>query len=159
MNLHPGLVTGAEVFDEQWLEQPDGPEITLLVAMRAWLRPRCDAVRGVLDWTTLLRGAGLMRDGIEHFDIVMRSLRTVMPRTLDLRCRCATEMAGDEATLLQGIALLQAGRTDAAFQLLSQRLALPALSSYLKLIRWLAMDLLEAGLPIRVRERAVCYMH
>jgi len=159
MNLHHRLITEADVFDERWMEQPDAPEITMLIAMRAWLRPRCDAVRGVLDWRAVLRSAGLTRGGIEHFDIVMRSLRMAMPRMLDLRCRCATEMAGDEATLLQGIALLQAGRTDAAFQFLSQRLTLPALSSYLKLIRWLALDLLEAGLPIRIRERSVCYMH
>jgi len=159
MNLHPRLITDADAFDEPWTEARDAPEITVLIAMRAWLRPRCDASRGMLDWRAVLRGAGLARNGIEHFDLVMRSLRTVMPRRLDLRCRCATGMAGDEAALLQGVALLQAGRTDAAFQLLTQRLALPALSSYLKLIRWFALDLLEAGLPIRVRERSVCYMH
>lgn len=159
MNLHPRLIPDTDVFDEQWMDQPDAPEIAVLIAMRTWLRPKCDASRSVLDWRTVLRGAGLMQDGIEHFDIVMRSLRVAMPRTLDMRCRCAAEMAGDEASLLQGIALLQAGRTNAAFQFLSQRFALPALSSYLKLIRWLALDLLEAGLPIRIRERSVCYMH
>ena len=159
MNLHPPPISDADTLDEHWMDQPDAPEVAVLVAMRAWLRPRCDGLRGALDWRTVLRGAGLTPDGIEHFDIVMRSLRTALPRTLDLRCRCATEMSGDEATLLQGIALLQAGRTDNAFELLSQRLALPALSSYLKLIRWLALDLLEAGLPIRVRERPIHYMH
>lgn len=159
MNLDHRLTADADVFDEQWMEQPDAPEIAVLIAMRAWLRPKCDALRGVLDWRVVLRGVGLMQDGIDHFDIVMRSLRMAVPRTLDMRCRCATEMGGDEASLLQGIALLQAGRTNAAFQLLSQRFALPALSSYLKLIRWLALDLLEAGLPIRIRERSVCYMH
>jgi hypothetical protein len=101
----------------------------------------------------------LRPDGIERFDLVMRSLRAVSTRPLDLRCRCATDLAGDEVLFLQAIALLPATRSDAAIQLLSQWLPQPAISGMVKLMRWLAIDLLEGGLEIRVRERHATYMH
>lgn len=57
---------------------------------------------------------------MERFDLVMRSLATVSLRPLDMRCRCATDMAGDEALLLQTIALLQTTRSQAAVRLLGE---------------------------------------
>jgi hypothetical protein len=87
---------------------------------------------------------------MERVDLVMRSMLTVSTRPLDIRCRCATELAGDEAALLQTIALLQATHSNAAMRLPS---------GIVKLIRWLAIDLLDADLEIRVRDRHVTYMH
>ncbi|WP_144152748.1 hypothetical protein [Paraburkholderia sp. BCC1885] len=159
MNPHPQRAEFVESFDEQLLERPDGPELTVLTAIRTWLRPRCDGRRGQRDWREILHKTGLRPDGIEHFDLVMRSLATVSLRPLDLRCRCATGMAGDEALLLQTIALLQITRSQAAVRLLGEWLPQPAVSGVVKLLRWLAIDLLEAGLEIRVRDRDVTYMH
>lgn len=148
-----------EAFDEQILDQPDGAEYTILTALRAWLRPHCDARPAVMNWKEVLHKAGLGDEGTEHFDLVMRALMIVTPRPLDARCRCATELAGDEASLLQTIAFLQQQRAQMAINLLAVWLPAPAVSGLLKLIRWFAIDLLDAGLQIRVRERAVSYMH
>ncbi|WP_321943651.1 hypothetical protein [Paraburkholderia tropica] len=159
MNPHSHHVPLGEPFDDRLLEQPEGPELTVLVAMRTWLRPRCDGRRAQQHWQEILHVAGLRGEGVERFDFVMCSLIAVSVRPLDLRCRCATGLAGDEAVLLQTIALLQATRSDAAVRLLGEWLPQPAVSGIVKLIRWLAIDLLEAGLEIRVRERHATYMH
>jgi hypothetical protein len=159
MNPHSHHVALGEPFDDMLLEQPEGPELTVLFAIRTWLRPRCDGRRAHQQWQEILRMAGLRAEGIERFDFVMCSLTAVSVRPLDLRCRCATELAGDEAALLQTIALLQATRSDAAIRLLGAWLPQPAVSGIVKLIRWLAIDLLEAGLEISVRERHTTYMH
>jgi hypothetical protein len=140
MNPHSHPLDRSEGFDEVLFERHDGPELTLLAAIRSWLRPRCDAQRGHLDWREILRKAGLRADGMEHFDIVMRSLMRVSMRPLDVRCRCASEMAKDEASLLQTIALLQVTRSEAAIPLLVDWLPQPAVSGLVKLLRWLAFD-------------------
>lgn len=159
--MHPSsrLSGRSESFDEETLEQLDGAELTTLTALRAWLRPRCEAQSAFMGWAELLRRAGLKEDGIEHFDLIMRMLTTVTMRPLDTRCRCATELAGDEAGLLQAIALLQRGHRSKAIKELGERFPAPAVSGLLKLIRWFAIDLLDVGLHIRIRERAVNYMH
>lgn len=159
MNPHSHAADRIEAFDDMLLERHDGPELTLLAAIRSWLRPRCDAQREHLDWREILRKAGLRPDGVEHFDILMRSLMRVSMRPLDVRCRCASELAKDEASLLQAIALLQVTRSEAAIGLLGEWLPQPAVSGLVKLLRWLAIDLLDSGLEIRVRDRDVSYMH
>ncbi|SAL45040.1 hypothetical protein AWB64_04776 [Caballeronia sordidicola] len=159
--MHPSsrLAGRSESFDEQALEHLDGAEFMILTALRAWLRPRCQVQLAVMDWKEILHKAGLKEDGIEHFDLVMRTLTTVTTRPLDTRCRCATELAGDEAGLLQAIALLQQGQGSQAIKLLGEQFPAPAVSGLLKLIRWFAIDLLDVGLHIRIRERAINYMH
>lgn len=159
MNPHSQPTERSEAFDELMLERPEGPELTVLVAIRTWLRPCCDGRRGHLSWKEILTKAGLRPNGMEYFDLVMHSLMTVTIRPLDIRCPCATELAKDEASLLQTIALLQVTRSQAAIGLLSEWLPQPAVSGLVKLVRWLAIDLLEAGLEIRVRDRDVTYMH
>ena len=37
-------------FDESILYRHNGPELIVLAALRAWLRPQCSAVEGKLDW-------------------------------------------------------------------------------------------------------------
>jgi hypothetical protein len=148
-----------DAIDEMQPGQPVSPESTVLAAIRSWLRPQCGALRGKANWQETLRQAGMRRDGIERFDIMMRSLMTVSMRPLDMRCRCASEMAKDEASLLQAIALLQVTRSQAAISLMGEWLPQPSVSGLVKIIRWLAIDLLEAGLEIRVRHRDVTYMH
>lgn len=148
-----------DAFDEATLDQPDGAELTILTAARTWLRPRCDARSAVMHWIEVLRKGGLREEGIEHFDLVMRALARIVPRPLDLRCRCATGMAADEASLLQTIALLQRNESQQALNQLGTWLPAPAVSGMLKLFRWFAIDLQAAGLHIRSRERAVSYLH
>lgn len=159
MNPQSHPVAPGDTFDEMLLERPDGPELIVLAAIRTWLRPRCDARRGQQCWHEILRSAGLRADGIERFDFTMRSLMTASIRRLDMRCQCATELAGDEAVLLQTIALLQATRSEAAVRLLGEWLPQSVSGGIVKLVRWLAIDLLDAGLEIRARARRVTYMH
>lgn len=147
-----------EAFDETTLDEPDGAELTILTALRTWLRPHCNARPAVMHWMEVLRKGGLREEGIEHFDLVMRALARVVMRPLDMRCRCATELAADEASLLQTIALLQDNQSQQALNQLGAWLPAPAVSGLLKLVRWFAIDLLEAGLHIRSRQRAVSYL-
>jgi hypothetical protein len=102
---------------------------------------------------------GLRQDGIEHFDLLMRSLMHVSYRPLDMRCRCASDLGKDEAVILQTIALLQRTHSGAALRMLSEWLPGPAVSGVLKLIRWFAIDLLDAGVELDVQARRVTYMH
>jgi hypothetical protein len=50
-------------------------------------------------------------------------------------------------------------RSDEAIRLLDDWLPQPAVSVMLKVVRWFAIALLEAGLELTVRERRVTYMH
>lgn len=159
MNPSSRLAGQNEAFDEAALDQPDGAEFTILTALRTWLRPRCDARPAVMHWIEVLRKSGLREEGIEHFDLVMHALIRVIMRPLDMRCRCTTELASDEASLLQTIALLQDNQSQHALNLLGAWLPAPAVSGLLKLIRWLAIDLQDAGLFVRARRRTVGYMH
>lgn len=140
-------------------DEPDGSELTVLTAIRSWLRPHCDAWRAPANWKEILRAAGLRPDGLEHFDLLMRSLALISIRPLDMRCRCASELARNEASLLQALALLQRTRNQAAVLLLGEWLPQPAVSGLLKLARWLAIDLLDAGLELRAHPRAFTYLH
>jgi len=153
---HP--IHDVDLFDETLLSQHDGPELLVLAALRAWLRPRCGAVDGELDWRCALLAAGLDHDGTEQFDILLRSLLRVSPRPLDTRCRCCPALAKDEATVLQAIALLQRSRFADTVALLGDWLEGPALSGITKTIWRFAEALGDVGLVIRVRERDVHYM-
>jgi hypothetical protein len=159
MNRYARHADRNDSLDETLSESPDAAESTVLAAIRTWLRPHCGGAHGQSNWQLTLRHAGMRRDGIERFDIMMRALMTVSMRPLDMRCRCASELAKDEASLLQAIALLQLTRSQAAVSLMGEWLPQPAVSGLVKIIRWLAIDLLEAGLEIRVRHRDVSYMH
>jgi hypothetical protein len=134
-------------------------EQTVLSALRMWLRPQCDAMRKRESWREPLSEAGLSHDGLVSFDLLMRSVMSVTRRPLDTRCRCASDLAKDEAMLLQSIALLQSMRSDEAIRLLEDWLPQQAMSVVLKVVRWFAIALLEAGLELTVRERRVTYMH
>lgn len=148
-----------ELIDDHQPDSNDAPERTVLNAVRTWLRPACESARGGVDWRDILGGIGLRPDGIEHFDLLMRSLMRVSYRPLDMRCRCASELGKDEAVILQTIALLQKTHSGAALRMLSEWLPAPAVSGVLKLIRWFAIDLLDAGVELQVQARRVTYMH
>lgn len=158
MQTDPLLIPDMNPFDEALLHRHDGPELIVLAALRAWLRPRCGAVEGELDWRNALLAAGLDQDGIEQFDVLLRSLLLISPRPLDTRCRCCPALAKDEATVLQAIALLQRSRFAETVALLGDWLAGPALSGITKTIWRFAEALGDVGLVIRVRERDVHYM-
>jgi hypothetical protein len=145
-------------FDETILYRHNGPELIVLAALRAWLRPQCSAVEGKLDWREALLGAGMGVDAMECFDTLLRSLLYVSPRPLDMRCRCCSALAKDEATILQAIGLLQRSRFDETIALLGEWLEVPALSGVTKTIWRFAEALGDVGLFIQVRERDVQYM-
>lgn len=147
------------LLDESLAQHPDMAEQTVLDAMRTWLRPQCDAVRKRASWRESLSEAGLTTDGLISFDMLMRSFSGIARRPLDTRCRCASELAKDEAMLLQSIALMQGMRGDETSGLLEECFAKEAINVVRKVVHWFAFSLLEAGLELRVRERRVTYMH
>jgi hypothetical protein len=159
MNFHSSSSTVHSLLDDPARPQVDEAEHTVLNAVRTWLRPRCDAQGRSADWREVLSDAGVTADGLGYFDLLMQQLRRSARRRLDTRCRCASELAKDEASLLQTIALLQRVRGDAAVELLNDWLSEPALSGVLKIVRWFSIALLDAGLVIQVRKRRVTYMH
>jgi hypothetical protein len=148
-----------ELIDDHQPDPSTTADRTVLSAVRTWLRPACETARGGVHWRDILSGIGLRQDGIEHFDLLMRSLMRVSYRPLDMRCRCASELGKDEAVILQTIALLQKTHSGAALRMLSEWLPGPAVSGVLKLIRWFAIDLLDAGVELEVQARRVTYMH
>lgn len=159
MNFRSQYSSRPELIDDHPADPADSPERTILCAVRTWLRPTCETARGDVHWREILRGVGLRHDGIEHFDLLMRSLMQVSYRPLDMRCRCASDLGKDEAVVLQTIALLQKTHSGAALRMLGEWLPAPAVSGVLKLIRWFAIDLLDAGVKLDVQPRRVTYMH
>ncbi|RQU99202.1 hypothetical protein DF047_35470 [Burkholderia cenocepacia] len=159
MNPNIHLSQHGEAFDDALLDTPDGPETMVLTAIRTWQRSHCAGQRARLDWNRMLTEAGLRSESIERFDLVMRVLARASARPFETFCRCATTLTSDEATLLQAIALLQRTKSAAAVALLGEWRAQSFVSELLKLIRWLAIDLLDAGIELRVRERDTTYMH
>ena len=159
MNFRSQHGSRPELIDDHPLDAVGAPDHTVLSAVRTWLRPACESARGSLHWRDILSEAGLRQDGIEHFDLLMRSLMCVSYRPLDMRCRCATELGKDEAVMLQSIALLQKTHSGAALRILGEWLPAPAVSGVLKLLRWFAIDLLDAGVELDVQARRVTYMH
>ncbi|NML32535.1 hypothetical protein [Paraburkholderia antibiotica] len=159
MNFRSQHGSRPELVDDHPLDAACAPDHTVLSAVRTWLRPACESARGSQHWRDILSEAGLRQDGIEHFDLLMRSLMHVSYRPLDMRCRCATELGKDEAVILQTIALLQKTHSGAALRMLAEWLPAPAVSGVLKLLRWFAIDLLDAGVELDVQARRVSYMH
>ncbi len=159
MNPHSPFARNDTLLDDPFTQHPDTTEQTILRAVRIWLRPRCDAHDRPENWRGVLAEAGLSTDGIGHFDLLMGTLCRSSSRPLDMRCRCATELANDEASLLQTIALLQSTRSEEAVGLLNSWLPPERVSRLLKTARWFAIALLDAGLSLTVRSRRVTYMH
>lgn len=159
MHFHSPPVRQNSLLDDSLAQHPDVAELTVVSAVRTWLRPQCDAVRTRNSWRDVLSEAGMTADGLTYFDMLMRALMRTTCRPLDMRCRCASDLAKDEASLLQTIALLQKTHSQAAMQLLNDWLPQPAVSGMLKIARWFAISLLDAGIVIRVRMRRVTYMH
>ncbi|MCC8392678.1 hypothetical protein LJ656_08770 [Paraburkholderia sp. MMS20-SJTR3] len=159
MNFRSQHGSRPELIDDRPFDTDSAPDRTVLNAVRTWLRPSCESARGSSHWREVLSEAGLREDGLEHFDLLMRSLMRVSYRPLDTRCRCATELGKDEAVVLQTIALLQKTHSGAALRMLAEWLPAPAVSGVLKLLRWFAIDLLDAGIELDVQARRVSYMH
>ncbi|CAM2169026.1 conserved hypothetical protein [Paraburkholderia sacchari] len=147
------------LIDETFVQHPDSAEQTVLRAVRTWLRPHCDAHGKAENWRGVLAEAGLATHGIEQFERLMATWCRASCHPLDTRCRCASELAKDEGSLLQVIALLQSTRSEAAVQLLNDWLPTPSVSGMLKTARWFAIALLDAGLRLSHRARRVTYMH
>jgi hypothetical protein len=138
---------------------PHGPDSVVLAAMRAWLRPDCDAMRGRCAWRDVLLASGATADTFTHLDTLMRSLTIVVARPLDIRCRCCTHLGKDEEALLHGISLFQRKRVHEAVWNLAGWVSLPAASGVAKTLRRLAEALAESGIEVPIRERSVVYMH
>lgn len=147
------------LLDDSFVQHPDTAEQTILRAVRTWLRPHCNAYGKEESWHGVLAEAGLGAEGFGHFDLLMSTLCRASSRPLDTRCRCAAELARDEASLLQAIALLQSTRSEAAVRLLNDWLPMPSVPAMLKSARWFAIALLDAGVRLRERPRRVTYMH
>ncbi|WP_027793935.1 hypothetical protein [Paraburkholderia acidipaludis] len=147
------------LLEDSFVQHPDSAEQTVLRAVRTWLRPHCDAYGKEESWRGVLAEAGLGADGVGHFDLLMGTLCRASCRPLDTRCRCASELATDEASLLRTLALLQSTRSEAAVQLLNDWLPMPSVPGMLKSARWFAIALLDAGLRLSERPRRVTYMH
>jgi hypothetical protein len=147
------------LLDDSFAQHPDSAEQTVLRAVRTWLRPHCDAYGKEECWRGVLADAGIGVAGLGHFDLLMGTLCGAACRRLDTRCRCASELATDEASLLLTLALLQSTRSEAAVQLLNDWLPMPSVSGMLKSARWFAIALLDAGLRLSERPRRVTYMH
>src|SRR5258708_34800034 len=92
MNFRSQYSSRPELVDDHVTDSTDAPDRTVLSAVRTWLRPACETVRGGVHWRDILIGVGLRQDGIEHFDLLMRSLMHVSYRPLDMRCRCASDL-------------------------------------------------------------------
>jgi hypothetical protein len=147
------------LLDDSYVQHPDSTEQMVLRAVRTWLRPHCDAYGKEECWRGVLADAGIGADGLGHFDLLMGTLCRATCRRLDTRCRCASELATDEASLLRTLALLQSTRSEAAVQLLNDWLPMASVSGMLKWARWFAIALLDAGLRLSERPRRVTYMH
>ena len=147
------------LIDDSFAQHPDTAEQTVLRAVRTWLRPHCDAYAKAENWRGVLTDAGIGAEGFGYFDLLMGTLCRASCRPLDTRCRCASELAKDEGSLLQVIALLQSTRSEAAVRLLNDWLPMPSVSGMLKSARWFAIALLDAGLRLSERPRRVTYMH
>jgi hypothetical protein len=159
MNYTAPLARSDTLIDDTFVQHPDSAEQTVLRAVRTWLRPHCDAYGKAESWRGVLADAGLGAEGIGHFDLLMGTLCRASCRPLDTRCRCASELAKDEGSLLQVIALLQSTRSEAAVQLLNDWLPTQSVSGMLKTSRWFAICLLDAGVQLSDRTRRVTYMH
>ena len=157
MNFRSQFGSRPELIDDHPVDQADAPDRTVLTAVRTWLRPACGSARGGVHWRDILSGVGLRQDGIEHFDLLMRSLMHVSYRPLDMRCRCASELGKDEAVILQTIALLQKTHSGAALRMLSEWLPAPAVSGVLKLIDEVRPDVIvhTAAQPSHDRAAAI----
>lgn len=152
----------ASLIDDPLAGDPDTAERVILTAVRTWLHPACASnanPRLPHTWRDVLVEAGVHTDGLDHFDMMMSVLANSAARPLDMRCRCARELAYDEASLLQAIAHLQSTRGEAAMRVLNDWLPAFSVSGVLKLTRWFSISLLDAGLEIRARERSVTYIH
>ncbi len=152
----------ASLFDDPLAGDPDTAERVVLTAVRTWLHPDCGSnanARTAYSWRDVLVEAGLNHDGLDHFDLLMNTLACSAARPLDMRCRCAQDLAHDEASLLQTIAHLQSTRGEAAIGVLNDWLPAFSVSGVLKLTRWFSISLLDAGLEIRARDRQVTYLH
>ncbi|MBU9264965.1 hypothetical protein [Burkholderia gladioli] len=152
------------LFDDPLAGETDTAERVVLSAVRTWLHPGCGSnanagARAAHTWRDVLLEAGVHADGLDHFDLMMSTLACSASRPLDMRCRCAQDLAYDEASLLQAIAHLQSTRGEAAMRVLNDWLPAFSVSGVLKLTRWFSISLLDAGLEIRARERNVTYMH
>ncbi|WP_042263559.1 hypothetical protein [Paraburkholderia heleia] len=159
MNYTAPFARNDTLIDDTFVQHPDTAEQTVLRAVRTWLRPHCDAYAKVESWRGVLADAGLGAEGFGYFDLLMGTLCRASRRPLDTRCRCACELAKDEGSLLQVIALLQSTRSEAAVQLLNDWLPTSSVSGMLKTTRWFAIALLDAGLRLSDRSRRVTYMH
>lgn len=150
------------LYDDPLAGDPDTAERVVLTAVRTWLHPDCGGnrqARLAYTWRDVLVEAGVHADGLDHFDMMMNTLACSSQRPLDMRCRCAQDLAYDEASLLQAIAHLQSTRGEAAIGVLNDWLPAFSVSGVLKLTRWFSIALLDAGLEIRARDRNVTYMH
>jgi hypothetical protein len=149
---------GPSLLDDAFEEYPDASDQLVTDAVRAWFRPDCDAVRGRKTWQDVLLDAGLSRDGLHRFDILMAEWAGTIQRPLDIRCRCSTELASDETQMLQVIACFQSHDIVSARTLLNGWFSTGDAVRLSHIAHWFAMTLADVGVSVRNRERRVSYL-
>ncbi|WP_459906320.1 hypothetical protein [Caballeronia sp. HLA56] len=149
---------GPSLLDDAFEQFPDADDQLVTDAVRAWFRPDCDAVRGRKTWQDVLLDAGLSRDGLQCFDLLMGEWSIAARRPLDVRCRCSSELSYDETQLLQVLAHFQSHDIVSARSLLNAWFSSGEIVSLSHIAHCFAMTLFDVGVPLRNRERRVTYL-
>lgn len=96
------------------------PEIFVVLLIRLRVAAQFDPQSMPEDWRAGMRAAGVAREGIEAFDLLMHLFGSVLHLPLDVRSLRCGGLGQGEALLLQTISLLQHDRFDEAESILSQ---------------------------------------
>jgi hypothetical protein len=147
------------LFDDAFDHYPDAEDQLVLHVVRAWFHPQCRVANSPIGWKEVLLEAGVPIVGIRRFNLLMNEWSRSAHRRLDIRCRCAGELASDEFRLLQVIGGLQQRNLPAENALLTGWFSLKRTDRLLHLAESFAITLADAGFNVRIRPRRINYFH
>ncbi|MBU8541179.1 hypothetical protein [Falsiroseomonas tokyonensis] len=130
---------------ERPMQELGAAELLVAGALRAWVAPLLAPAGRHPDWRRYLALGGVVAEGAEAFDRLMRLLAHSARRSLDVRCCRCPGLSPDEAALLQLTAAVQAGQSFAALDVLMDWLPEPALMPALAAARDFGAALQRAG--------------
>lgn len=96
------------------------PEIFVVLLIRLRVAAQFDPGSMPEDWRAGLRAAGVAREGIDAFDMLMHLFGSILRLPLDVRSLRCGGLGQGEALLLQTISLLQHSRNEEAEAILGQ---------------------------------------